>query len=98
MLEIANDAYSSRFGGSRITRQDILHLKAGNSKATLVGDLTQPGVLPEDAFDCIVITQTLQFIFDLPQAAAPALFCASTRWRSPPYCAGDQCNPARRVG
>jgi glycosyltransferase involved in cell wall biosynthesis len=70
VLEIANDTYSSRFGGSRITRQDILHLKAGNSKATLVGDLTQPGVLPEDAFDCIVITQTLQFIFDLPQAAS----------------------------
>ncbi len=68
-MEIADDAYSSRFGGSRITRQDILHLKAGNSKATLVGDLTQPGVLPEDAFDCIVMTQTLHLIFDLPQAA-----------------------------
>ncbi len=69
VLEIADDAYSSRFGGSRITRQDILHLQAGNSKATLVGDLTQPGVLPEDAFDCIVMTQTLHLIFDLPQAA-----------------------------
>jgi glycosyltransferase involved in cell wall biosynthesis len=70
VVEIADDAYSSRFGGSRITRQDILHLHARNSKATLVGDLTQPGVLPEDTFDCIVMTQTLQFIFDLPQAAA----------------------------
>jgi glycosyltransferase involved in cell wall biosynthesis len=70
VLEIADDEYSSRFGASRITRQDILYLKAGNPRATLVGDLTQPGVLPEDAFDCIVITQTLQFIFDLPQAAA----------------------------
>ena len=69
VLEIADDAYSSRFGGSRITRQDILHLHAGNSKATLVGDLAQPGVLPEDAFDCIVMTQTLHLIFDLPQAA-----------------------------
>jgi SAM-dependent methyltransferase len=69
VLEVADDAYSSRFGGSRITRQDILHLHAGNSKATLVGDLTHPGVLPDDAFDCIVLTQTLQFIFDLPSAA-----------------------------
>jgi SAM-dependent methyltransferase len=70
VLEIADDAYSSRFGGSRITRQDILHLHAGNSKATLVGDLTQPGVVPEDAFDCIVMTQTLHLIFDMQQAAA----------------------------
>jgi glycosyltransferase involved in cell wall biosynthesis len=69
VLEIADDAYSSRFGGSRITRQDILHLNAGSPKATLVGDLTQPGVLPEDAFDCIVITQTLHLIFDMPLAA-----------------------------
>jgi SAM-dependent methyltransferase len=70
VLEIADDGYSSRFGGSQITRQDVLHLNAGSPKATLVGDLTQPGVLPEDAFDCIVITQTLHLIFDLPQAAA----------------------------
>jgi glycosyltransferase involved in cell wall biosynthesis len=69
VLEIADDAYSSRFGGSRITKQDILHFNTGNSRATLVGDLTQPGVLPEDAFDCIVITQTLHLIFDLQQAA-----------------------------
>ncbi len=67
-MEIADDTYSSRFGGSRITRQDILHLKAGNSKATLVGDLTQPGVLPEDAFDCIVLTQTLHLIYDMKAA------------------------------
>ncbi len=68
VLEIADDAYSSRFGGSRITRQDILHRYAGSSKATLVGDLTQPGVLPEDAFDCIVLTQTLHLIYDMRAA------------------------------
>jgi glycosyltransferase involved in cell wall biosynthesis len=68
VLEIADDAYSSRFGRSQITRQDILHLHAGNSKATLVGDLTQPGVLPEDAFDCIVLTQTLHLIYDMRAA------------------------------
>jgi SAM-dependent methyltransferase len=69
VLEIADDAYSSRFGGSRITKQDIPHLNAGSPRATLIGDLTQPGVLPEDAFDCIVLTQTLHLIFDMPLAA-----------------------------
>ena len=38
------------------------------SKATLFGDLTQPGVLPDEAFDCIVLTQTLQLIFELEEA------------------------------
>jgi glycosyltransferase involved in cell wall biosynthesis len=69
VLEIADDAYSARFGGPRITKQDILHLNAGSAKATIVGDLSKPGVLPENAFDCILLTQTLQLIFDLPQAA-----------------------------
>jgi glycosyltransferase involved in cell wall biosynthesis len=69
VLEIADDAYSARFGGPRITKQDILHLNAGSAKATMVGDLSKPGVLPENAFDCILLTQVLQLIFDLPQAA-----------------------------
>jgi glycosyltransferase involved in cell wall biosynthesis len=69
VLEIGDDAYSARFGGPRITKQDILHLNAGSAKATIVGDLSKPGVLPENAFDCIVLTQTLHLIFDLPQAA-----------------------------
>ena len=69
VLEIGDDAYSARFGGPRITKQDILHLNAGSAKATIVGDLSKPGVLPENTFDCILLTQTLQLIFDLPQAA-----------------------------
>jgi glycosyltransferase involved in cell wall biosynthesis len=75
VLEIGDDAYSARFGGPRITKQDILHLNAGSAKSTMVGDLSKPGVLPENAFDCILLTQTLQLIFDLPQAAN-RLYCA----------------------
>jgi glycosyltransferase involved in cell wall biosynthesis len=68
-LEIADDAYCSRFGGRQIAQQDILHLHPGSSRATIVGDLTKPGVLPDNTFDCIVLTQTLHFIFDLHEAA-----------------------------
>jgi SAM-dependent methyltransferase len=75
VLEIADDAYSARFGGARITQQDILHVNPGSAKATIAGDLSKPGVLPENAFDCILLTQTLQLIFDLPQAAN-RLYCA----------------------
>jgi SAM-dependent methyltransferase len=68
VLEIGDDTYSRRFGGSKIARQDILHLNPGCSAATLVGDLTQKDVLPREAFNCIVLTQTLQLIFELEQA------------------------------
>jgi SAM-dependent methyltransferase len=68
VLEIGDDTYSRRFGGARITQQDVLHLDVQHPNASLVGDLTQPGVLPDGVFDCIILTQTLQLIFDLKQA------------------------------
>lgn len=67
-LEVGDDGYCRRFGRSQITQQDVLHLDVKHPHATLVGDLTEPGVLPDGVFDCIVFTQTLQLIFDLKQA------------------------------
>ncbi len=70
VLEIGGDEYTRRFGGSRVTRTEVLHVHAGNPRATIVGDLTDAAVLPEGAFDCIVLTQTLQLIFDVRLAVA----------------------------
>ena len=70
VLEIGDDAYTRKFGGSRVSRSDVLHVHHGNPRATLVGDLTDPDVLPEAAFDCIVLTQTLQLIYDVRLAIA----------------------------
>jgi glycosyltransferase involved in cell wall biosynthesis/SAM-dependent methyltransferase len=70
VLEIGDDAYSRRYGAGKITHQDVLHVKADNANATLAGDLTQPGVLPDEAFDCIVLTQTLHLIFELDDAVS----------------------------
>lgn len=68
VLEVGDDSYTKRFGGSRVARSDVLHVHGGNPRATIVGDLTDPGVLPENAFDCIVLTQTLQLIYDVSLA------------------------------
>jgi glycosyltransferase involved in cell wall biosynthesis len=70
VLEVGDDSYTRRFGGSRVTRSDVLHVRAGNPRATLIGDLTDPAVLPEKAFDCIILTQTLQLIEDVRLAVA----------------------------
>jgi len=68
VLEIGDDAYSRRFGGDRITRQDVLDVRPGQPGATLTGSLADPDVLPAGAFDCIILTQTLHLIFDLQRA------------------------------
>jgi SAM-dependent methyltransferase len=68
VLEVAEPTYTRRFGDDRVTRSDVLHAARGNPEATLVGDLTTGEGLPEDAFDCFICTQTLQFVFDVGAA------------------------------
>jgi SAM-dependent methyltransferase len=70
VLEVGDAKYSRRFGAQRVIRQEVLHIRPGNPHATIVGDLSAPEVLPRDSFDCIVLTQTLQFIYDLRAAVA----------------------------
>jgi SAM-dependent methyltransferase len=48
----------------------VLHVAADNPEATIFGDLSVPGVLPEGAFGCLVVTQTLHLIYDMHAAVA----------------------------
>ncbi|MCT2401509.1 class I SAM-dependent methyltransferase [Novosphingobium mangrovi (ex Huang et al. 2023)] len=68
VLEVGDAAYSRQYGGERIKVQDVLHVSADNPEATIVGDMSQEGVLPEGHFDCLVLTQTLHLIYDMPAA------------------------------
>jgi glycosyltransferase involved in cell wall biosynthesis/SAM-dependent methyltransferase len=68
VLEIGDNTYTRQFGGNNVLASDILHVNAGNSNATIVGDLSVADVLPSNAFDCIILTQTLHLIFDMPKA------------------------------
>ncbi len=74
VLEVKSDDYARRYGGDRVTHVDVVDVDADNPHATLVADLDVPGVLPAGAYDCIVLTQTLQFL--TPSVALPALFDA----------------------
>jgi LmbE family N-acetylglucosaminyl deacetylase/SAM-dependent methyltransferase len=66
-LEIVDDEYIRRFG-TGVTRADILHMAPGNVKATIVADLSAGDEIPSDAFDCMVLTQTLHLIYDVRRA------------------------------
>jgi SAM-dependent methyltransferase len=69
VLEIGEDVYTNWFGGKQVTQRDILEYQKGeHPRATFVGDLTTADHLPSDAFDCVIITQTLQLIYDVRAA------------------------------
>ncbi|MCO6436339.1 MAG: methyltransferase domain-containing protein [Phycisphaerae bacterium] len=63
VLEVAENTYTRQFGGDRVTQSDVLHL-TGTRQSTIVADLTRGDGLATGAFDCIILTQTLQHIYD----------------------------------
>ena len=69
VLEVASDAYARRFGGDRIQHTEVVSIVAGPG-VTIVGDLTMATTLPRNHFDCIILTQTLCFIYDARAALA----------------------------
>jgi SAM-dependent methyltransferase len=71
VLEVKDSAYTDRFGHG-VTDCAVLDVDPGNPRATHVGDLADGAGLPDAAFDCFVMTQTLQFIFDVRAALAHA--------------------------
>lgn len=68
VLEIGDDAYTRKFGGDRVSQSDVLHVAEGNPQAAIVADLTRAEHIPADTFDCIIFTQTLQFIYNVRAA------------------------------
>ena len=84
VLEVRDDRYTRRFG-SGIRTSTVLDVDPANPDATLVGDLEQPGSLPTERYDCIVLTQTLHYVFDVRaaveavhQALKPGGVCLAT--------------------
>ncbi len=68
VLEVRDDTYTRKFGGDRVVRSDVLHPLPGNPKATIIADLADGDGLPDETFDCIILTQVLPFIFDVEAA------------------------------
>lgn len=68
VLEIGDDYYIKKFGVNQVLKSDILHITNGNSKATIVADLTNAEYISSNKYDCIIFTQTLQFIYDTRRA------------------------------
>ena len=72
VCEVGGDEYVRKFGGWRggdgaataVTAVDVLHADASNPDATLVGDLSSGSGVPDQRFDCVICTQTLNVVYD----------------------------------
>ena len=71
VLEVKDSGYTERLGHA-VTERAVLDVDPANPLATHVADLARADALPGDAFDCFVLTQTLQYVFDLPAALGHA--------------------------
>jgi len=67
VLEVHDQRYTMQYG-SAVERGDVLDVDPTNPRATVVADLSAAEQVPANTFDCFVLTQTLQFIADVPAA------------------------------
>jgi hypothetical protein len=68
VLEVDETTYTQWYGGDDVTRSDVLYAAPGNPAATVVGNLATGEGLPLEAYDCFIMTQTLQVIYDVAAA------------------------------
>ena len=71
VLEIKEPLYTARFG-TQVSQADVLDIDASNPKATIICDLAAADGVPANTFDCFVLTQTLQMIYDVRAAVSHA--------------------------
>jgi SAM-dependent methyltransferase len=70
VLEIGDDRYTKQYGGAKVAHSDVLNLTPHDPASTIVADLANADSVPSGAFDCLIVTQTLQFIYDLGTAVS----------------------------
>lgn len=68
VLEVGDNYYTQKFGRERVNQSDILHYKLDNPKANIIADLTDAPGIASNTYDCIILTQTLQFIYNVQEA------------------------------
>ena len=71
VLEVKDSGYARRFG-SDVTEVDVLDIDASNPRASIIADLSRADEIPANAYDCFILSQTLQLIPDVHGAIANA--------------------------
>lgn len=67
-LELLNNDYTIKYGEKKVSKSDILDIDINNPKATIFSDLRKLDRVSDNSFDCVILTQVLQFIDDFESA------------------------------
>ncbi len=62
VLEVSDSRYTASFGTGRVTTSTVVDIDRASRQATLIADLSEPGALPGDSFDCIILTEVLHLL------------------------------------
>jgi len=68
VVEIGDNRYTQQFGGTKVTKSEVLDQDHPDSSPTIIADLTKADHLASNSFDCIIVVQTLQFIYNIQDA------------------------------
>lgn len=67
VMEIADNTYTKKYGENRVNKSIVLHVK-GWGKNSIKGNLETGEGLSDEMVDCLICTQTLQYIYDVKSA------------------------------
>jgi SAM-dependent methyltransferase len=67
VLEVREPGYTYQFG-SDVKHSEVIDIDPDNTVATIVADLADAPQVPDGSFDCVIVTQTLQLIYDVRAA------------------------------
>jgi SAM-dependent methyltransferase len=67
VLEIKDSTYANRYG-TGVERCDVMDIDPANPNVTFLADLSAADQVSANLFDCLILTQTLQLIYD-PRSA-----------------------------
>lgn len=68
VLELLNSDYTKKYGKQNVSISDVLDIDNTNKNATIYTDLSKAESIKPETYDCFILTQTLQFIFDFKMA------------------------------
>lgn len=71
-VEIGDSRYLTLYGGSFVTKKDVIDINRKNKKATIIGDLKNLSLVRANTFDIAIVTHVLGMIDD-PQKAIQEL-------------------------
>lgn len=67
-LEIGNNEYTIKYGGTKVTKSDVLDMNSKNPKANIYGDVRNLSNIPDNTYDSVILTHTLGIIDDYESA------------------------------